>query len=410
MVGQLSKPPLKWARPRAVSVPHHQWRQSDAFGSSGGSRRQQLAPGSLGNTDAASGTGRITRTAGSFIGADNSDATFVGANSMATGGGTSTGGFGGLSGGLNGGFGGMSGLGGFRAASRGGGMLGANANSNSRNRNNMNAMGRSNTRQINVRTQLDVGFRYVVRPTTRVETTLVKMLNSKRIARSRGILGFNSEKGTATLTGRVATRSDRDLAVRIAKQEPGVQTVLDQLVVESPDQDALSPSDARQPHSHPRRLPPGNPTQRRWRPNDSRPCRCPSRLARQVSECVVRRLRPMHLCGWTAAVFPCVEFLTVLFNELAIASVDRVHQALAHCGRYRNGAGLHARSDASGGLVTASFAIGQIRNGLHTRVIGTGGATPRQFAVRAWLAWQQRVVSVRRPRLSHRSDGRLAPG
>ena len=218
-----------------------------AFGSSGGSTGASSSDsllGSLGNTDAASGTGRITRTAGSFIGADNSDATFVGANSMATGGRTSTGGIGGLSGGLNGGFGGMSGLGGFGSSSRGGGMFGADANSNSRNRNNMNAMGRNNTRQINVRTQLDVGFRYAARPTTRVETTLVKMLNSKRIARS-GDLGVQFEKGTATLTGRVATRSDRDLAVRIAKQEPGVQTVLDQLVVESPDEDALSPSDAR---------------------------------------------------------------------------------------------------------------------------------------------------------------------
>ncbi|MCA9149849.1 MAG: BON domain-containing protein [Planctomycetales bacterium] len=197
---------------------------------------------SLGSTSTSSGGDRITRTAGSFIGADSADAGFVGASAVTTSGargGTSSR-FGGLSGGLNGGFGGMSGLGGlggFGSNSRGGMFGGANS------RNRMNNMGMNrNNRQVNVRTQLDVGFRYQARPADRTTTTLVKMLNSKRIARN-GDLQVEVANGTAILTGRVATRADRDLAVRIAKQEPGIQTVRDQLVVESPDEDALSPSD-----------------------------------------------------------------------------------------------------------------------------------------------------------------------
>lgn len=208
--------------------------------SSGGSLLSQL-----GNTGVSSGASGISRSSGTFIGADSSDATFVGASAVGGGtgmrsGSSSFGGLGGMSS-FNGGFGGLSGLGGFGANSRGG-IFGSN--NNNRNRSNMNNRMGANSRQINVRTQLDVGFRYSQRPTVRTETTLVKMLNSKRIART-GDLQVQVENGTATLMGRVATRADRDLAVRIAKQEPGVQTVLDQLVVESPDEDALSPSDAR---------------------------------------------------------------------------------------------------------------------------------------------------------------------
>jgi hypothetical protein len=247
----------------------------NAFGSDGMGMGMGADLGQMGNAGQIAGSERFlrdNRTAGQFVGADNNDSSFVGAlstngNGMSSGmmgrnmssglgGGSSFGagsglgggfgglggsygGLGGLGGGLGGGFGGMGngfgmGTGGMRNNQRAG-QFGRNGNMNM----NMNA---NRNRAINVRTTLSVGFRYQQTPSAQVQTKLAERLNGQRLGRLES-LQVDLQEGVATLRGRVATQDDRDLARRIARMEPGVERVVDELTVDPSNQDVSSPSD-----------------------------------------------------------------------------------------------------------------------------------------------------------------------
>ncbi len=212
----------------------------NTFGSGGaGGVGGGMGGGQIGNQlDQLGSTGDITgserfirgnRTAASFVGSDTSEnASFVGALGGGTAGGM------GMAGAL-GGAGRNSALGG-RA-----GMGGAGARNTQRGRTNLQ-QGANRNRQINLRTQLRVGFRYQPKDSATVQTKLVGRLNSASFARL-GTLEVELSDQVATLRGRVATPSDRRIAVRLAKLEPGVETVRDELTVDSPVDPWESPSD-----------------------------------------------------------------------------------------------------------------------------------------------------------------------
>lgn len=239
----------------------------NAFGSSGagagGIGQAGTGLDQLGSTGQITGTERFlrdNRSAAQFVGSDQSDSGFVGASTGNTGtgmaggmrggaggfgatgglggmsgmGGFGTGGFGGMGGiggaGGLGGFGGIgsaAGRGGFGGAAGRGGMRGNFGNSN---------------RQINVRTQMEIGFRYQRPAAPAVQTNVARYVNTDEIGRL-GPIEVQMEGATAVLRGRVATPSDRRLAIRLAKLEPGVETVRDELQVDSTTEDQRSPSD-----------------------------------------------------------------------------------------------------------------------------------------------------------------------
>jgi osmotically-inducible protein OsmY len=212
---------------------------------------------------------RDNRTAGQFVGSDNADSSFVGAMSGASGnlsgmngrglgmGGSSNlygmGGLGGggLGGNFLGGMGGLGGLGGGLSGRFGGGLggnfgLGQQGRNNQRmgqfGRNGNMNMNSNRNRAINTRTTLSVGFRYRETPAAQVQTQLSERLNEVRLGRLES-LQVSVQDGVATLRGRVASQDDRDLARRIARMEPGVESVVDELTIDAPNQDASSPSD-----------------------------------------------------------------------------------------------------------------------------------------------------------------------
>ena len=170
---------------------------------------------------------RGSRTAADFVGADVADTAFIGALPASPTG--STGNF--SSGGL--GTGGL-GTGGFGGTGFGSGGFGGNRNNGtSRNQTNLN----SSNRQINFQTKLQIGFEHptISRPTIR--TNLESRLNSVRLRRVTPLtVEMNGQ--TAILRGQVARESDRVVAVRIAKLEPGIESVIDQLTVGTTVSDA----------------------------------------------------------------------------------------------------------------------------------------------------------------------------
>ena len=87
-------------------------------------------------------------------------------------------------------------------------------------------------RRVNLRTQLQIGFEYAVPSRPTVQANLERRLNSVRLRRVSP-LRVEMQGQTATLTGRVARETDREVAVRLAELEPGVETVRDQLTVET---------------------------------------------------------------------------------------------------------------------------------------------------------------------------------
>ena len=225
---------------------------SRTLGSSIGSRSDNLStagtPGSRleqqQNVGQITGTERFLRDArqpGQFVGADSSDAGFVGSvnsgasstsgmglsgrSSMYGGGmyGTSGSSLLGLSG-LGGR--GMTQLGGQRGTSRLGmtGRMGAMGG--------MGAMGRM-SRNVNLQTQMTVDFKYAQLPAGQIRTTVERRLNSSTRIQKVGSLQLEVSGRTATLRGVVATGEDRDLAVRMARLEPGISEVVDELTVAS---------------------------------------------------------------------------------------------------------------------------------------------------------------------------------
>ena len=175
---------------------------------------------------------RGSRTAADFVGADVADTAFIGALPASPTGSTGNFSSGGLgTGGL--GTGGL-GTGGFGGTGFGSGGFGGNRNNGtSRNQTNLN----SSNRQINFQTKLQIGFEHptISRPTIR--TNLESRLNSVRLRRVTPLtVEMNGQ--TAILRGQVARESDRVVAVRIAKLEPGIESVIDQLTVGTTVSDA----------------------------------------------------------------------------------------------------------------------------------------------------------------------------
>lgn len=220
----------------------------NSFGAGGGGAFGQSGSGVRGAIDAIDTSGDIisgnerylrdNRSVSQFVGSDSADTGFVGsltngtANSM-----TGFGGVGGRSGfGGQGGFGGIGGIGslGGLGGFGGQGMFGNNRQNSSRFGNNMQGWNRN--RQINVRTRMTIGFPVPARtaPVAR-QTKINKILNSGRIA-TRGDLTVTIDQGIATLRGRVATESDREVALQLAKLEPGVETVRDELEIVLPEE------------------------------------------------------------------------------------------------------------------------------------------------------------------------------
>lgn len=103
--------------------------------------------------------------------------------------------------------------------------------------------GRARRTVGDVRTTLNVAFSYPKARPARTGTDL-----SVRVARTRGVrilsgLRIAVSDGTATLRGAVATAHDRALIERLARLEPGIWAVDNQLVVE-PSPPAVPPKPA----------------------------------------------------------------------------------------------------------------------------------------------------------------------
>ena len=106
----------------------------------------------------------------------------------------------------------------------------------------MNQMGRmGGNRTVNLQTQMTIGFQYASLPETQVRNTVERRLNSSSRIQKRGSLQLEVEDRIATLRGVVATEEDRELAVRMARLEPGISEVLDELSVAS-SEDSTPPA------------------------------------------------------------------------------------------------------------------------------------------------------------------------
>ncbi|NQT17254.1 MAG: BON domain-containing protein [Planctomycetes bacterium] len=102
----------------------------------------------------------------------------------------------------------------------------------------------SRSRTTEIRARLRVGFS-VVRPApAQLSSRLVGRLEKSRWIHAQSPMEVAIEKGTAILRGAVATEHDRVLAERIARLEPGVRRVENQLTVTEPP---ASPSPSDQP-------------------------------------------------------------------------------------------------------------------------------------------------------------------
>lgn len=173
-------------------------------------------------------------TGGRFVGSSNSGNGSTGnrARTGTTGRNSMMGG--GMMGG-RGGMGGMGGLGGMMGGFGGmGGMMGGRGGMGGRN--NMfgfNNQSSRNNRSVQVRTQLQVDFAYPQTTATAVTNQLETRLNQVSSLGRQTPLSVAVEQGEVTLRGQVATEEDRTLAIQLAKLEPGVKTVRDELTVVS---------------------------------------------------------------------------------------------------------------------------------------------------------------------------------
>jgi len=221
-----------------------------AAGSSSGTSASGGGLSQMGNTGQITGSERYLRSnrTGTFVGSNTQDRGFVGAaNSSGANGMGGAGGMTGRSGssltgrnsmmgmGGTGGFGGMGGFGGGF-----GGMGGFN-------RNNMfgmnNRMGGANQRRVQVRTQLRADFAYAPIAPSRATTNLqARMDRTVRLRTASPLTVALDEQGVVVLRGQVATEDDRQLAVRLAKLEPGVETVRDELTVLAAEASPTNPS------------------------------------------------------------------------------------------------------------------------------------------------------------------------
>jgi hypothetical protein len=114
------------------------------------------------------------------------------------------------------------------------------------NRGNLNRAGQS---QVTYRTQLRVAFPYPQVPTSGVSVRLAKDLESPSIQAVGSPLSVameadaGSQGQVAVLRGTVATEEDRQVAEQMARLEPGVSSVRNEIQVRPPfDVDALPPS------------------------------------------------------------------------------------------------------------------------------------------------------------------------
>lgn len=118
------------------------------------------------------------------------------------------------------------------------GATGRGRNPNQQNQQNMQGMnqgargraGGSNTSTL--RPQQRVAFDYAVPPSTETQVVLQNRFNSVRTG--PGIKGLNVafDDGVVTLRGNVDSEESRKLATMLARLEPGVRTVKDELVVQ----------------------------------------------------------------------------------------------------------------------------------------------------------------------------------
>ncbi len=215
---------------------------TSAFGSSNamGGSTASGGLGQLGNTGQLTGSERYLRDnrTGAFVGSDTQDRGFVGAanSSAANGMGGMSGRTSGLTGrtgsslsGRNSMMGGMGGFGGMNGFGGMGGFGGFN-------RNNLfgmnNRMGSASQRRVQVRTQLRADFAYAPIAPTKATTNLqARMDRTLRLRTASPLSVALDEQGVVVLRGQVASEDDRQLAVRLAKLEPGVETVRDELTV-----------------------------------------------------------------------------------------------------------------------------------------------------------------------------------
>jgi hypothetical protein len=155
--------------------------------------------------------------AGTFIGADRTDMSFLGGGIQNAGGAganrTMAAGRGQAAGFGRGGFAGQANRGGLRGA--GGGFGGRSSAS------------------ITLQTQLSIGFQYpqVTAPAVadRLRAQIAKLTPTVPL----GSVSTAVEGRTVVLTGSVPTKRDRDLAIRLAKLEPGISEVRSELVIEN---------------------------------------------------------------------------------------------------------------------------------------------------------------------------------
>jgi hypothetical protein len=138
-------------------------------------------------------------------------------------------------GGIGGGIGGLGGAGGTQNFARSGGSFGQNNNGFGMNGmgQGANGMGANSTQRV-VRPQLRIGFRNQVRPPAEIQTALSNRITAMPDLKVSNLQVNHDGAGQVTLRGNVDSDHERKLAAAMARQEPGVRSVQNELTVAKP--------------------------------------------------------------------------------------------------------------------------------------------------------------------------------
>lgn len=93
--------------------------------------------------------------------------------------------------------------------------------------------GSSTSQQRVVRPRLESAFSYTPRPVQQVQTAVATQISRLPGPQFEGVTVLLDEKGEVTLRGHLATDGERKLAAAMARIEPGVRNVTNEITVEN---------------------------------------------------------------------------------------------------------------------------------------------------------------------------------
>ena len=177
------------------------------FGGLGGSGSSRGLPGSMGGAGQMAAPMRVERQAGDFVGADSRDLPNL--------------------------FSAMSGAGNLNRGFQSGLLSGGRNRTTGANRPNNSGMGRAGSGRTTgeIRTSMRVGFDYTRPAPDAIASRLIALLEKSTRIQTRSPLDVAVQDGTAILRGTVATEHDRVLIEQLARLEPGIWRVQNELLV-----------------------------------------------------------------------------------------------------------------------------------------------------------------------------------